>query len=63
MHFFPNHSASGGMDNMVTIYNLKTRDPDGNASIMRELGFGGFLNCCRFISDKKLLTGSGDLKM
>jgi guanine nucleotide-binding protein subunit beta len=55
--------ASGGMDNMVTVYDLTKKDEDGVAKINRELGFLGFLNCCKFHSDKRLLTGSGDLKI
>ncbi len=48
---------------MVTVYDINKKDEEGNAKIMRELGFNGFLNCCRFLSDKNILTGSGDLKM
>lgn len=48
---------------MVTVHDLKNDDAEGNPKILRELGFAGFLNSVRFIDDKKLLTGSGDLKV
>jgi guanine nucleotide-binding protein subunit beta len=59
-----NDEASGGMDNMATVYDLNNRDSTGVAKVIRELaGYDGFLSCCRFLSDQKLLTGSGDMKM
>ena len=51
--------ASGGLDNMCTIYNLDTKD--GVPKAMRMLNdHNGFLSCCRFLDDKRILTGSGD---
>lgn len=59
-----NFVASGGMDNMVTVYDLNNRDSSGVAKMVRELsGYDGFLSCCRFLNDQKLVTGSGDMKM
>lgn len=57
-------AACGGMDNMCTIYDLNNRDATGAAKIVRELlGYEGFLSSCRFLDDKTIITGSGDMKM
>lgn len=59
-----NFVACGGMDNMCTIYDVNNRDATGSAKIVRELlGYEGFLSSCRFLEDKKIITGSGDMKM
>lgn len=59
-----NFVACGGMDNMCTVYDVNNRDATGSAKIMRELlGYEGFLSSCRFLDDKKIITGSGDMKM
>ncbi|KAF5281233.1 hypothetical protein FQA39_LY05119 [Lamprigera yunnana] len=59
-----NYVACGGMDNMCTVYDLNNRDSTGAAKIVRELaGYEGFLSSCRFLEDKKILTGSGDMKI
>jgi guanine nucleotide-binding protein subunit beta len=52
------------MDNMCTVYDVNSRDASGAAKITRELlGYEGFLSSCRFIDDKTLITGSGDMKL
>lgn len=57
-------AACGGMDNMCTVYDLNNRDSTGAAKIVRELlGYEGFLSSCRFLDDKTIITGSGDMKM
>lgn len=63
--FFPvSLPACGGMDNMCTVYDLNNRDATGAAKIVRELaGYEGFLSSCRFLDDKRLITGSGDMRM
>ncbi|CAH0382410.1 unnamed protein product [Bemisia tabaci] len=59
-----NFVACGGMDNMCTVYDLNNRDSTGVAKMVRELlGYEGFLSSCRFIDDKTLITGSGDMKL
>lgn len=59
-----NFVACGGMDNMCTVYDVNNRDATGSAKIVRELlGYEGFLSSCRFLDDKKIITGSGDMKM
>uniref|UniRef100_A0A1L8DGQ6 Putative transcription initiation factor tfiid n=1 Tax=Nyssomyia neivai TaxID=330878 RepID=A0A1L8DGQ6_9DIPT len=59
-----NFVACGGMDNMCTVYDLNNRDATGTAKIVRELmGYEGFLSSCRFLDDKNILTGSGDMKI
>merc|ERR1712168_604748 len=52
--------ACGGLDNICSIYSLKTRE--GNVRVSRELpGHTGYLSCCRFIDDNKIVTSSGDM--
>ncbi|KAL1497185.1 hypothetical protein ABEB36_008184 [Hypothenemus hampei] len=59
-----NFVACGGMDNMCTIYDLNNRDGSGVAKMARELaGYDGFLSSCRFLDDKRIITGSGDMKI
>lgn len=49
---------------MCTIYDLNNRDSSGVAKMSRELaGYDGFLSSCRFLNDKTIITGSGDMKM
>ncbi|KAF7267940.1 guanine nucleotide-binding protein subunit beta-2 [Rhynchophorus ferrugineus] len=59
-----NFVACGGMDNMCTVYDLNNRDASGVAKMARELaGYDGFLSSCRFLDDKTIITGSGDMKI
>ncbi|XP_063056130.1 guanine nucleotide-binding protein G(I)/G(S)/G(T) subunit beta-1-like [Engraulis encrasicolus] len=54
-----NYVACGGLDNICSIYSLKTRE--GNVRVSRELaGHTGYLSCCRFIDDTQVITSSGD---
>ncbi|ORY99880.1 G-protein beta subunit [Syncephalastrum racemosum] len=51
--------ASGGLDNICSIYNLRTRE--GPTRPARELiAHTGYLSCCRFSSDERIVTASGD---
>lgn len=51
--------ACGGLDNICSIYNL--RSPDVPIRVCRELNaHTGFLSCCRFLSDSSIVTSSGD---
>jgi guanine nucleotide-binding protein G(I)/G(S)/G(T) subunit beta-1 len=55
-----NFVASGGLDNICSIYNLKNKE--GPIKVSRELNaHTGYLSCCRFISDRQILTSSGDM--
>lgn len=55
-----NFVACGGLDNLCSIYNLKTRE--GSVRVARELAaHTGYLSCCRFLSDKQIITSSGDM--
>uniref|UniRef100_A0A8W4FMS9 G protein subunit beta 1 n=1 Tax=Sus scrofa TaxID=9823 RepID=A0A8W4FMS9_PIG len=55
-----NYVACGGLDNICSIYNLKTRE--GNVRVSRELAghTAGYLSCCRFLDDNQIVTSSGD---
>ena len=50
--------ACGGMDNMLTIYDLNNRDGNGMAKMVREItGYEGFLSSARFPDDDTVVTG------
>ncbi|KAJ3206884.1 guanine nucleotide-binding protein subunit beta 1, partial [Dinochytrium kinnereticum] len=52
--------ACGGLDNICSVYNLRTRE--GTVKVARELAaHTGYLSCCRFLSDRQILTSSGDM--
>jgi hypothetical protein len=52
--------ACGGLDNNCSVYNLRSRDIP--IRVCRELGaHTGYLSCCRFLSDRKIVTSSGDM--
>mmetsp|Transcript_25886 Transcript_25886/g.28777 ORF Transcript_25886/g.28777 Transcript_25886/m.28777 type:complete len:347 (-) Transcript_25886:123-1163(-) len=51
--------ACGGLDNLCSIYNLRSRDIPIRAC--RQLSaHTGYLSCCRFLDDKQIITSSGD---
>ncbi|KAL1919627.1 uncharacterized protein VTP21DRAFT_1558 [Calcarisporiella thermophila] len=51
--------ASGGLDNICSIYDLNGREP---IRATRELSaHTGYLSCCRFLNDQQILTSSGDM--
>ena len=53
-----NMVACGGMDNMLTVYDVNNRDANGDAKILREcLGYEGFLSSARFLDDENIVTG------
>jgi guanine nucleotide-binding protein G(I)/G(S)/G(T) subunit beta-1 len=55
-----NFVACGGLDNICSIYNLRTKE--GTVKVARELSaHTGYLSCCRFISDRQIITSSGDM--
>jgi len=48
--------ACGGLDNLCTIYRLSNANQGAH-----EVGnHAGFISCCRFIDEQKILTASGD---
>ena len=56
-----NFVACGGLDNICSIYNLQSKDA-GAVKGARELSaHSGYLSCCRFISDRQIVTSSGDM--
>jgi len=55
-----NFVACGGLDNICSVYNLKSKDMPIRAC--RELNaHTGYLSCCRFIDNKRIVTSSGDM--
>lgn len=64
--------ACGGLDNICSVYSLRNSGMGGGSGGMapvgqvskpsRELsGHSGYLSCCRFISDRQIVTSSGDM--
>lgn len=52
--------SCGGLDNICSIYNLRSKEQP--IKVSRELAaHSGYLSCCRFISDKQIVTSSGDM--
>jgi len=56
-----NFVACGGLDNICSIYALNNKDTT-SAKGARELSaHSGYLSCCRFLSDRQIVTSSGDM--
>eukprot|EP01103_Thecamoeba_quadrilineata_P008289 TRINITY_DN18057_c0_g1_i1.p1 TRINITY_DN18057_c0_g1~~TRINITY_DN18057_c0_g1_i1.p1 ORF type:complete len:357 (-),score=52.27 TRINITY_DN18057_c0_g1_i1:123-1079(-) len=52
--------ACGGLDNICSIFSLRSADQQP-IRVCRELNaHTGFLSCCRFINDRHIVTSSGD---
>ncbi len=52
--------ACGGLDNICSVYNLRSRDIP--IRVCRELtAHTGYLSCCRFFNDRDIVTSSGDM--
>lgn len=52
--------ACGGLDNICSVYNLKSKDAP--IRVTRELSsHTGYLSCSRFLGDRQILTSSGDM--
>ncbi|GAM22942.1 hypothetical protein SAMD00019534_061170 [Acytostelium subglobosum LB1] len=55
-----NFVACGGLDNICSIYNLRSREVP--IRVCRELNsHTGYLSCCRFLNDRQIVTSSGDM--
>ncbi len=55
-----NFVACGGLDNICSVYRLSDRE--GPVRVAKELtGHSGYLSCCRFINDQRVITSSGDM--
>ena len=53
--------ACGGLDNLCSIYKLQDQQLGMPGRATLELsGHDGYLSCCRFIDNSKMLTSSGD---
>lgn len=51
--------ACGGLDNICSVFNLRSRETP--IRFFRELNaHTGYISCCRFLSDRQILTSSGD---
>ncbi|KYR00050.1 G protein b-subunit [Tieghemostelium lacteum] len=55
-----NFVACGGLDNICSIYSLRSREVP--IRVCRELNsHTGYLSCCRFLNDRQIVTSSGDM--
>eukprot|EP00494_Astrolonche_serrata_P033375 UN33644 len=55
--------ACGGLDNLCSIYRVDLSNPDSpqNAKPLKELSrHDGYLSCCRFLDDNRIISSSGD---
>jgi len=53
--------SCGGLDNICSVYSLKTTNLDGPIRPSRELSaHTGFVSCIRFVDDRQILSSSGD---
>jgi len=53
--------ASGGLDNVCSIYDLEDEESNLSGKAIKVLtGHDGYLGECQFLSDKQILTSSGD---
>jgi len=50
-----NMVACGGLDNLCTVYRISQPD-----NAMEMASHDGFVSCCRFLSEERILTASGD---
>lgn len=49
--------ACGGLDNICSVYNLRSISAGGATKGAKELSaHSGYLSCCRFLSDQKIIT-------
>ncbi|KAG8898341.1 histone deacetylase [Tulasnella sp. 403] len=55
--------ACGGLDNICSVYNLRNKEAGASAPKgAKELSaHSGYLSCCRFLSDRQIITSSGDM--
>ena len=52
--------ACGGLDNICSIYNLSSNQAQISRADRELTAHDGYLSCCRFIDENKILTSSGD---
>jgi len=53
--------ACGGLDNICSVYNLRSKDGNGIKGARELSAHSGYLSCCRFIDDRRIVTSSGDM--
>ncbi|SRR5258708_3511940 len=56
-----NFVACGGLDNICSIYNLRSKESTGDRGAKELSAHSGYLSCCRFVNDHQILTSSGDM--
>ncbi|KAG6899575.1 hypothetical protein C0993_009046 [Termitomyces sp. T159_Od127] len=56
-----NFVACGGLDNICSIYNLNNKDGTSARGARELSAHSGYLSCCRFLTDRQIVTSSGDM--
>lgn len=56
-----NFVACGGLDNICSVYNLNSKDQQQIRACRELSAHTGYLSCCRFIDDNRIITSSGDM--
>lgn len=52
-----NFVACGGLDNTCSVYSLSSAEQSPTKELQ---GHDGYISCCKFIDDRRILTTSGD---
>ena len=52
--------ACGGLDNICTVYRINSVTDTVNQAHRELVGHEGYISCCRFINNEKIITASGD---
>lgn len=56
--------ASGGLDNICTVYSSASKGKPEEHQVRKYvselISHSGYISCCRFLNDEKILTSSGD---
>mmetsp|Transcript_16300 Transcript_16300/g.28872 ORF Transcript_16300/g.28872 Transcript_16300/m.28872 type:complete len:348 (+) Transcript_16300:152-1195(+) len=52
--------ACGGLDNLCSIYSAEGENAGSGRAVKELHAHDGYLSCCRFISEKNIITSSGD---
>lgn len=52
--------ASGGLDNICSVFDLSKPDTDNGKPVAELEGHGGHLSACRFVGNQQILSSSGD---
>lgn len=60
--FSPNENnlASGGLDNICSIF-ITDNDPNGKITVKEFAGHEGYISCIKFMDESRFISSSGEL--